>query len=103
MKRQFCFLLLFLSSFHFSQSQLPALKFRHYTTENGFPAKRVQQVIQDKYGFIWFDAEKYLVRHNGTEFKIYRHEEKDSLSLPESRFYDIFCGANGLFLVGCEK
>ena len=59
--------------------------------------------MQDKYGYIWFNSEKLLIRHNGSTFKVYRHEDDDSSSLPASKYYDLFSGTNGALIVGCEK
>ncbi|HEV3327197.1 MAG TPA: triple tyrosine motif-containing protein, partial [Puia sp.] len=63
----------------------------------------VRETTQDKYGFIWFATEHSLIKHDGSTFKIYRHDDKDSLSIPESRSYDLYCGANGLLLLVCDK
>src|SRR5215831_4083135 len=103
MLRPLCFTLFIFCAIQAGLCQVPALTFRHFTPENGFPSRDISQITQDKWGYMWFNNQHFLIRHDGVSFKIYRHNEKDSFSLPESKFYDICSGTNGLLLVSCAK
>src|ERR1700704_1521789 len=103
MTRHLPFILISLCCVQYALSQSPAFSFRHFTTENGFPTRVVKQVIQDKYGFLWFSSEHTLIRYDGSAFRTYRHDDHDSTSLPESGYLDLYAGANGELIIGCDK
>ncbi|MGC4100742.1 ligand-binding sensor domain-containing protein [Ferruginibacter sp.] len=64
--------------------QLPAKQynFTHYTTASGLISNQVNNVIQDKEGYIWITTTDGLQRFDGVRYKTFRHDPKDSTSIP---------------------
>ncbi len=54
-------------------SQRPELYFRKITTSNGLSHNKVNCIIQDKRGFIWFGTDDGLNRYDGNNFLIFRN------------------------------
>lgn len=46
-----------------------------------FPFYNIQCMIQDKKGFIWLGTKEGLVRYDGKNYIVFRHEPEDSLSI----------------------
>lgn len=45
--------------------------YNHYTTSNGLSSSEVYDIIQDKWGYIWFSTDNGLTRYDGYTFKHY--------------------------------
>ncbi|MDP1799871.1 MAG: two-component regulator propeller domain-containing protein [Bacteroidota bacterium] len=45
------------------------LNFTHYSVDNGLPSSQVHDIIQDKYGNLWFSTDQGLSSYNGYRFK----------------------------------
>ena len=82
----------------FSQS----INFNHLTVENGLSNNKVNDVIQDQFGFIWFGTEDGLNRYDGYEFKIFRNDPEDSTSISDNSIWALTEDSNGNILVGTK-
>lgn len=51
------------------------------TQENGLPNNSVNNIIQDRRGYLWLATDDGLCRYNGFTFKVYRHRDGDPHSL----------------------
>lgn len=77
--------------------------FTHISKHEGLSNNAVRAIVQDSLGFIWIATSDGLNRYDGHRFKVFRHESKDSLSLPgnavESICFDnqgnLWCGGSG--------
>ncbi|MGB5895677.1 MAG: two-component regulator propeller domain-containing protein, partial [Ignavibacteriaceae bacterium] len=56
--------------------------FEHFSIPEGLSNPTVFSVIQDSYGFIWIGTADGLNRYDGYEFKVYKNDPADSMSLP---------------------
>ena len=57
-----------------------SVEFRNYSAQDGLSNNKVNCVLQDKAGFIWFGTEDGLNRFDGYEFKVFRpSSEKNSI------------------------
>jgi hypothetical protein len=58
------------------------IRFTRLSTEEGLSQTRVDQVVQDNQGFMWFGTQYGLDRYDGYKFKVFTHEpgRTDSLS-----------------------
>ncbi|MGQ9642496.1 MAG: hybrid sensor histidine kinase/response regulator transcription factor [Ignavibacterium sp.] len=57
-----------------------SVEFRNYSVQDGLSNNKVNCVLQDKAGFIWFGTEDGLNRFDGYEFKLFRpSSEKNSI------------------------
>jgi methyl-accepting chemotaxis protein/ligand-binding sensor domain-containing protein len=64
-----------------SDAAAQKLQFRQLTPDDGLSSSRVQSIVQDSRGFMWFGTTKGLNRYDGNGFAIYRHRAGDSTSL----------------------
>jgi ligand-binding sensor domain-containing protein len=55
-------------------AQTPSLYFEKLTTQNGLSHNKVNCIIQDRRGFIWFGTDDGLNRYDGYNFTVFRHE-----------------------------
>lgn len=47
-------------------------------------------MVQDKFGFLWIGTQDGLNKYDGYLFKVYRHNEGNSTSLPKNFITNIF-------------
>src|SRR5262245_7109700 len=60
------------------------MTFHAITINDGLSQGMVNQILQDRYGFMWFATKDGLNRYDGTNFKIYRHDPEDTTSIADS-------------------
>ncbi len=58
--------------------------FRHYTNDSGLSNNTVMAGIQDRRGFMWFATKEGLNRFDGSQFRIFSHNQTASNSLPDN-------------------
>ena len=76
------------------------LKFEHINTSNGLSNNNVNCIFKDSAGFMWFGTEDGLNKYDGSNFKIYRHESKDSLTIIGNVIKTISGDNNGKLWLG---
>lgn len=78
-----CFILMFLFSFHFSISQLPQkdFYFKHIKTEHGLSDGFTNDILKDKYGFLWIATFNGLNCFDGSHFKIWKADPSNKKAL----------------------
>ncbi len=57
-------------------------KFMHIDINDGLSNNQVHAILRDSQGFMWFGSDGGLNRFDGTNFKIYQKNLKDSTSIP---------------------
>lgn len=57
----------------FSQT-INTRSFEHLTKENGLPSNTIYQTVKDKNGFIWIATSDGLVRFDGTNQRVFKHD-----------------------------
>lgn len=77
--------------------------FKKYQVENGLSTNLTTAVIQDSKGFIWIGTRDGLNRFDGYNFKIFRHNIRDSNSLVSSIINCVYEDRKGTLWVGTEK
>ncbi len=92
-------LIISLPSFTFSQN----LHFTNYTTKDGLSNNKINAILQDKTGFLWFGTDDGLNRFDGYEFKIYRNDPKDSNSISSNNIWSLFEDAEGNLWIGTKS
>ncbi len=70
----------FLSSF----AQSGKMSFKNLTPEMGLSHGDVVCVYQDHEKYVWIGTANGLNKYDGVKFKVYKHDQKDSTSLPNS-------------------
>ena len=79
------------------------ITFNHLSVENGLSNNSVLAISQDKEGFLWFGTRKGLNRYDGTKFKIYTHNAKDSNSIADNNIVSLFCDSKNNLWIGSSS
>ncbi len=79
-----------------------SFKFNHLTVEDGLSNNKVNAVIQDRTGFIWFGTEDGLNRYDGYNFKIFRNNPSDSSSLSGNSIWSLIEDHSGNIWIGTK-
>ena len=65
--------------------------FRQYTIDDGLPSNRIQGIVEDQKGLIWFATFRGITSFDGSQFRNYGGEN----GIPKHRFEDAFCDSKG--------
>lgn len=98
-KQLILLLLLIFTQWAYGQSYY----FTHYQVENGLSNNAVICSWQDSHGFLWFGTKDGLNRFDGYNFKIFRNDPNDSLSIGSNFIYSLHEDQAGVLWVGCDR
>lgn len=84
-----CFQFFILLPFHVI-AQVPKLKFKHITNEQGLSNTTIETIFQDKRSFLWFGTRDGLNRYDGNQMVVYRYDAKDSTSISDNYIQYLF-------------
>jgi signal transduction histidine kinase/ligand-binding sensor domain-containing protein/CheY-like chemotaxis protein len=70
-------------------------RFKRISTLDGLSQSRVNSIVQDDQGFMWFGTQHGLNRYDGYKFKLFRHEPGRQDSLSGVYVHHIFKDRNG--------
>jgi len=101
MKRLLLLLLFFLSVC--ARAQFPAGRILHYTRKEGLSSSAVNSIVQDTKGFMWFATGDGLNRFDGVDFKVFKYDPEQQLSLPGNYVQMIFKDSGGKFWLSSRK
>uniref|UniRef100_S0DGC1 Putative sensor histidine-kinase response regulator n=2 Tax=termite gut metagenome TaxID=433724 RepID=S0DGC1_9ZZZZ len=74
---------------------------KFYSPDRDLSSSLINQMYQDKRGFIWIATENGLNRFDGTKFTIYKHSSEDPTSLKNNYVRSVFEDSAGNFWIGC--
>jgi signal transduction histidine kinase/ligand-binding sensor domain-containing protein len=77
------------------------LRFARITRTQGLSQTRVDKLVQDDLGFIWFATQYGLNRYDGYHFKVFAHDNQDPRSLAGVDIFSLFKDHSGTIWVGC--
>src|SRR5215213_6777632 len=77
-----------------------SLRFRHLTTDDGLPHNRIEAMLQDRRGFMWFGTADGLARYDGYRFITYRHDPNNPHSLSSNAVTALLEDQAGMIWVG---
>ena len=80
-RSRFLYLLILLLVFKQSAGYPPSIYFTKLTTVNGLSHDKVNCILQDKRGFIWFGTDDGLNRYDGNKFVLFRNEPTNPSSI----------------------
>lgn len=98
MKKHYLFSFLFIIPFIFNltvSAQSAKTKFRRISVAEGLSQSTVGSILQDKKGFMWFATSDGLNRYDGYSFKLFRHIDGDTTTIPENNIRRIFLDNEG--------
>jgi ligand-binding sensor domain-containing protein/two-component sensor histidine kinase len=78
--------------------QSQTLPFKNYTTAEGLAHDRVNRIVRDSHGFLWFCTGEGLARFDGYEFKNYTQAD----GLPHRNINDLLELDDGTYLVATD-
>jgi len=81
----------------------PSIVFNHLTTLDGLSNNNVNDLLQDRSGFLWFATDDGLNRFNGYEFQNFRHVPGNENSLTDNCIWTITEGSDGRIWVGTKS
>ena len=70
------------------------------TTADGLPDARVEALAQDRYGYVWIGTQGGLVRHEGLELSVLRHNPDRVDSLPGNNVLSLLATGDGSVWAG---
>ena len=73
---------------------------KFFSTDNGLSNSLINQIYQDKRGFVWIATEYGLNRFDGIQFEIYKHSDDDPASLCHNYVRALFEDSSSRFYVG---
>lgn len=76
------------------------LMFEHLNSENGLPYSTINDILQDKKGFIWFVTQNGLTRYDGYNFKTFKTDPKNAQSISDNWIYCLFEDSKGILYAG---
>jgi serine phosphatase RsbU (regulator of sigma subunit)/ligand-binding sensor domain-containing protein len=76
------------------------IEFDRLSLDEGLSQSIVEQIVQDRQGFMWFVTEDGLNRFDGYTFTVYRNVAGDPSSLSHNELKSIFEDSSGILWVG---
>ncbi len=77
-----------------------AYAFTHYSMLNGFASNEVNQIVQDRTGYLWIATNNGLQRFDGVEYKTFQHHNGDASGFPNNNILSEWADKQGrLFLL----
>ena len=81
-------------------SQSIPVQFDQITTEQGLPNNRINAILKDSKGFMWFGTADGLCRYDGIRFIAYKYDPDDSTSISGNFVISLYEDRNGNIWVG---
>jgi len=100
MKRYVALLIFLLPLIPVFSADLSKIKFEYITVDDGLSQGVIEDIFQDRQGFMWFATRDGLNRYDGLEFTIFRNDAKDPNSLASSFITAIGEDAMGNLWIG---
>ncbi|WP_114790754.1 two-component regulator propeller domain-containing protein [Niabella yanshanensis] len=84
-------------------AQIPDIRFKHITSEQGLSNSTVEVIFQDSRGFIWFGTRDGLNRYDGYNIRIYKNNSADTNSISDNYITCIAEDANNMLWIGTKS
>ncbi len=94
--KKISFFIVFIFIFEWAPAQKPNLLFEQITDKSGRSLGFITGIVQDTVGFMWFATRSGLVRYDGFDYKLFKHQSKDSSSLPYNDITYLYYDRNNI-------
>lgn len=98
----FYFHLIWITVYSQSIDELKNIKFDHISVKQGLSYNEIFSIVKDKQGYIWIATGEGLNRYDGINFKVYKHDERDSNSLINDRVVKIVLDKTGILWLATD-
>jgi len=88
---------------HLQVTEGTDIRFTRLSRAQGISQTRVEAIVQDDRGFMWFGTQYGANRYDGHEFRSFRHIEGDAHSLCGVYIRTVFEDRQGRLWIGCER
>jgi signal transduction histidine kinase/ligand-binding sensor domain-containing protein len=95
-------LLLVLINYAAGATDLPDIYFKRINLEHGLSHRKVNCILQDKRGFIWFGTEDGLNRYDGRYLTYFRHRHNDRNTLSGNIISDLYEDNDGIIWIATQ-
>jgi signal transduction histidine kinase/ligand-binding sensor domain-containing protein len=85
-----------------SVNEADDITFKPISASGGFRGTRIQQIVQDDQGFLWFGTVDGLLRYDGYGFKRFDHDPDRRNSLGGVYVRSMFKDHAGILWIGCD-
>ena len=82
--------------------QEQVLRFERISIQQGLSQSRVNTILQDRKGFLWFGTQEGLDRYDGYGFETFQHDPEDPQSLSHRRVRVLYEDAAGVLWIGTD-
>jgi PAS domain S-box-containing protein len=79
------------------------IHFTRFSVEQGLSESRVEHMLQDRQGFMWFGTFNGLNRYDGYRFQSYKPDANNPNSIGGVRVYALFQDRSGALWIGAEQ
>lgn len=79
------------------QGQHFHFEFEQLSPDQGLPGDEIQDIAQDKWGYLWFGAVEGLIRYDGRSFVHFTFNAKDSAGLAGKIINAVYVEPSGIF------
>ena len=79
------------------------ISFRKLSNPTGLSQIRVENMVQDDQGFMWFGTQYGLDRYDGYNFKVFVPDRSRVNSLSGGYIYSLFKDRSGMLWIGCDQ
>lgn len=76
-------------------AQVPTLRIKYFTKEDGISSSSINHIAQDSTGFIWIATHDGLYKYDGYDFTAFFSKQNDSTSLPGNIINYIYSDSGG--------
>ena len=92
--------LLFLSLLFILPAYAQEYKFKHIGKEKGLSQIRINSIIQDQDGFIWFGTDDGLNKYNGQQITVFKNDSRSEKSISDNWIHALFEDKKGNLWIG---
>ncbi len=80
----------------------PTIHFTHLTADDGLAQNGIEDILQDRRGFMWFATLDGLSKYDGYKFTTYRHDPDNPNSLSHNWVRDLHEDTDGMIWIATE-
>lgn len=77
-----------------------AQNFERFSNKEGFNQNTINDIEEDRYGFLWYGTPNGLIRYDGYEFMTYTTQSKTDGKLCSNYIYSLLTDKDGLLWIG---